>query len=322
MSKLSRAFELSQQVSIAANEEASRWGQPQIDIDHVFLALLVTGGRAGHILRGQDVSLDEARTAVQALHAEQVASLGISVPEMEPVPIADPSIGNIDWSPRGLAVMRDSSDYSDDLDLLVALIDEPSGFISAVLKRLRLDPNEVRRAVGEARATPDTDRVADPGNSGWCSVSNTGFIPASLAQVWALLADVSRRPEWDSCVGRVERVDAESWDLWVATRRSDGKPVRIRRDFRRSRIRQIAIEPQHRVVWEITQPDRGRRTITQRFAVTLAETTGGTSIDSSFQWRRTGGWRGIAQRPLAPLYRFVMRQRLFATVGGISRTFR
>lgn len=45
MSRLTDMFVLGQRIGVAAKEESSRYDLPQVDVDHVLLALLVGAGR-------------------------------------------------------------------------------------------------------------------------------------------------------------------------------------------------------------------------------------------------------------------------------------
>ena len=77
MSKLTTTAATAHTLSLTAMEEASRLGQRTADIDHLFLALVVSEQRAGQVLRSLGITLDSAREAVVTQHAEQLASLGI-----------------------------------------------------------------------------------------------------------------------------------------------------------------------------------------------------------------------------------------------------
>ncbi|KAA9394526.1 hypothetical protein FCK90_06830 [Kocuria coralli] len=64
MSKLVRIARTSQELSLAAMEEASRQGRREADLEHLFIALVLTDQPAGRILRGLGITLDDARRGV------------------------------------------------------------------------------------------------------------------------------------------------------------------------------------------------------------------------------------------------------------------
>ncbi|NNV08857.1 Clp protease, partial [Geobacillus sp. MMMUD3] len=84
MSRFTDSASTSYSLSITAMEEASRVGQREADIDHLFLALTVSEQTAGQVLRSLGITIDDAREAVAAQHAEQLAGLGIRMDPPEP----------------------------------------------------------------------------------------------------------------------------------------------------------------------------------------------------------------------------------------------
>ena len=320
MTKLGAMFVLSHEISIATKEEAQRWGHPQIDVEHLFLALLINAGPPGEVLRDLGVDVAQARSAVEETHAAQVASLGLKIAPTAPGRLVDPMIGDTDWSPRAMAVLGEMSDSSDGLALLSAVIDEPSGLMAAVLARLDLEPASVHELITARRevqqnldATPTRDRQ---------TVSHSGFVPTPIEEVWALVADPLRRPEWDSSIGSVEPAGALVWTMWAAETMPDGKRRKVSPDLQRSRVREIARVSPERVVWETSWPARGQRTGSHVFAITLASVSGGTRIRLTWRLPRAGGWRGLAQRFRAPYLTLMTRMQLITTIAQISRCFR
>ncbi len=125
---LAETFRISRDVSVTAQEERLRSGHPAIDVDHLFLALLVVGGPAAALLTEHGISLQRAREAVAAVHRAQVASLGITVPPTPPRRMQPDSEG-VEFTDRALTVMQRTDPVSYQLEILVALLDEPSGHL-------------------------------------------------------------------------------------------------------------------------------------------------------------------------------------------------
>ncbi|WAP52437.1 hypothetical protein OL239_03995 [Arthrobacter sp. ATA002] len=154
MSTFSTLWRRSQAISVAAKEEQERLGHPEIDVAHLFLALLVVGGAGGRALSSLGVTLGSAREASNQVHAAQIALLGVTPPRPEAAAsIPDPSIGGFRWSARGADIMRTVDLQHGDVDLLVALLKEPSGHIAQVLRQLGLTEGMVRSAAAGGRGT-------------------------------------------------------------------------------------------------------------------------------------------------------------------------
>jgi len=319
MSKLGDLFVLAQQVSIAAKEEASRYDLPQVDVDHLLLALLVGGGPAGELLRAQGVTLGAARRATEQVRADHIARLGIVPPAAAPGPIRNPAIGDMEWTPRALKVVSSLGD-PDDLALLVGLLEEPSGLVVDVLSMAGVDVAALRAAVAGPRATAGTSPPSSF-SAGWREVTHTGFVPAPVADVWALLTDPERRRVWDAAAGTVEVVEPDLWEVRPAPVRPDGRPVRRHPGYGRTHHRRTAYEPETRIEWEVTLPDRPRSG-RYRLAVRLRTAPGGTVVDLAMRWPRRSGWGALRQSLLYPAHRVVATQSLLEHAAGLSRALR
>lgn len=312
--KLSTIFENSQRLAITAAEEAQRFGHPAVDVEHVFLALLVSQTDAGRVLRAHGVDLDEARQAVQAEHAARVAALGIRDVPMSTRAIPDGGPGDIEWNERTLTLFSQSGGDGTGLVLLQALVADPGGFVAAVLERLDTDPARVLSAAQEAQSGNTLDSSTDSIEEGATSRSATydAFIPAPREQVWALLDNPERRPEWDNAIVSMEAIGAGRW-----TGRSPAKLSGTRwRVPRRVQIRLITLvaREEHRVLeWETTFPHVRRRT-KERTRVVLGDQPGGTQLRLSL-------CRPKARR-LGPIARFLAAGELTRIATGISRVFR
>ncbi|WP_086819900.1 Clp protease N-terminal domain-containing protein [Allokutzneria sp. NRRL B-24872] len=192
-------------LSVLARDETSRRGHPEVDVEHLFLALLLSGGGAGNTLRGLGITVERARAAVEAVHAERIASLGIEAPPIPTSPIREPGSREIYFSERAVEVVQ----ARDDIGILRALVDEPSGLVDAILRQLGLTADEVHQAAEAVPPQPKLPRTA----------VHSGFIPAPVKTVWALLADPARRPEWDTAVVHAEPVTDSRWEMTLTTGR-------------------------------------------------------------------------------------------------------
>jgi uncharacterized protein YndB with AHSA1/START domain len=198
-------------LATAAAEECGRAGHPAVDLDHLLLALLCSGGPSARLLTGAGVTLPAAREACRALQAQDLALLGVTAPV--PPPARQQEYGAAaraaEWAPRALAVVREVPARRDDRALLAALLDEPAGVARGLLRAAGADDTAVEAALAAPGATddpgaPGTAPAAPEPAVGPRGVSVTTLLPAPRAAVWALLADPSRRPEWDSWCSRVD----------------------------------------------------------------------------------------------------------------------
>lgn len=322
MSRLGDMFMLGQRVSIAAKEEASRYDLPEIDVDHLLLALLVGGSPAGVLLREQGATLAEVRRATEQVRADHIARLGIVAPSVAPRPIRDPALGDNGWTPRALKVVSGNNDR-DELGLLVGLLDEPTGLAVEVLVEAGIDPDALRAALAERRAAALPGRPTGFPDPDWSAYSHTGFAPAPVAEVWALVANPLRRPEWDPTIGTVELVAPDVWETTAARTGPDGRPLRRRPDYDRAHHRLTAYEPETLVEWEVTLPDqRGTRSGRQRLTVRLRPETGGTTLELTLGWPRRTDRGRLRQTLLRPAHRAVATMTLVQYAASISRTLR
>lgn len=201
MTTLTELFENSQRLAITAAEEAERFGHPEIDVEHVFLALLVSETDAGRLLRGTGIGLAGARAAVQAEHGARLAALGIrGVPtHIRPIPADGPR--DVSWNERALELFSEGGGDGSGLALLRSLVTDPGGFCAAVVARLGADPEAIVSTCEERRpadSAPRSDRR---------ETSYDVFVPAALEDVWALLDDPARLPGWELAVEVTDRVE-------------------------------------------------------------------------------------------------------------------
>ena len=152
------------------------------------------------------------------------------------------------------------------------------------------------------------------------------FVPAAVADVWALLADPTRMAEWDPSTGAVDAPQApvavgDAWTVHANLERPDGKPIRVHEKFRRRRVELLVLEEPTRIAWSIGYPDNPKGVV-QRQTIELSPAVGGTNVVVSLAWPRSRGWRRLAGLPLRPMQRFLIWLGLWQLGGQISRLFR
>ncbi|OWP22369.1 hypothetical protein CBF90_05470 [Microbacterium sp. AISO3] len=330
MSKLTVATATMYDLSLAGAEEASRLGEQNGDIDHLLLALTINEQVAGQVLRALGASLERTRAAVEQQHSDQLASLGVQAAMPGPGRITYHERGEFAWNDRALDVLRRAGQggkRGDAAAVLRELVDEGSGLVEAILQRLDTSPQQVRELLDQAERYPALPtRVADNGRS--ISGAGAAHIPAPVAEVWALLSDPARMPEWDLGFGRVDDLPATAapgtaWTAYALETAPNGKPQRINPERRRARIELIESEPATAIEWVTTWPDSPTSN-RRRMRIELEPAAGGTRLLVRQAWERTASRRGLPplRWVMRPLYSFAIWLQISQIGASIGRVFR
>ncbi|PPK94642.1 ClpA/ClpB-like protein [Kineococcus xinjiangensis] len=136
----------SRYISIVALEEAARLGHPEVDVEHLLLGLLATGGPSAGLLIAAGVGMGELREAVARLQQQDLAALGVDVPTAPAPPPAPPSFlaaQSLPWNDRAMARVRRAS-RGDDRALLVELLDDDGRRAARLLEHLGVDVEALR----------------------------------------------------------------------------------------------------------------------------------------------------------------------------------
>jgi len=329
MSKFVRAAHTSQSLSLAAMEETSRAGLRLADLEHLFLALVISDQPAGGSLRSMGIDLDGARRAVGETHAAQLASLGIEASFPEAGRIVFHETDGYDWSKRAYDVIARSVDKDKNGDaaaVLRELVSEPSGLIADILDRLGTTPQAVRDHLDQFDVPAERTATRPPQVEGQASGSIETFVPAPIDSVWQFLADPARIPDWEMSVGTIDHevrdpTPGTVWHGLARARRPDGKPVNVKPAFHRRSIELVTAHRPETIAWSFAYPDAPQSSaILTEFA--LVDTIGGTQVVITRSWARRPGWRTLVAFPLRPIQRFMVWIALSQTGGAVSRAFR
>lgn len=329
MSRFTRAAATMHTLSLASMEEASRFGVRDADIDHLLLAIAIDPDIGGQILREMGVGLDAARTAVSEQHAAQLQLVGLASGDSGPGRITFQETSGYKWTDRALTVLKKASSgrqRGDSAAVLRALVDEPSGLIEAILRRLNVDPALVRSRLDEVqRLLPPTSSTAHEEMN--LSGSRSIFVPASPPAVWELLSSPARIPEWDQSIARVDSANpaADSWTAETLTMAPDGKPIRVKQDFRRQRVELVEQEQHSHITWRFSHPESSRSN-PRVIAFVIEHAAGGTQLQVTITFDTSRRRRTLARRvlriPMRPLYRFAFFIQLAQLESSIGRVFR
>ena len=334
MSKFARSADASHRLSLAAMEEASRVGLRTADIEHLLLALTIDRDDAGRTLRSLGLTLQAARAGIAAQHAAQLAGVGVSVHEPEEGRIVFHETEGYEWSDRAQRIFTSANargKSGDAVAVLVELLAEPSGFIEAILLESGVSREAIERDLGSRGDTGKTspDLGVSRRSSSALAGTTEGFVPAQIAEVWALLADPARMPEWQLSVASVEHSEnGATWRARATTTRPDGTPLNVGEAFHRLSIELLERDPDRRIVWRLSFPDAPRAN-TRTIDLRLEPEGDGTRLRIAFAWDRSTAHaqrrnllRSLVGVLLRPAHRFIIWVQLSQLVSSISRVFR
>jgi uncharacterized protein YndB with AHSA1/START domain len=117
-------------------------------------------------------------------------------------------------------------------------------------------------------------------------VKRETVVPAPPEEVWRLVSDPARLPQWWPGVTRVEEASADAWTTVLSS--PQGKSVRV--DYSR-----IESEPEHRMVWrqEVEESPFERILAAAATEIALAPDGGGTRVTVALD-QKPRGWARFA----------------------------
>ena len=329
MTKYAGVASTTHTLSIAAMEEASRFGQRIADIDHLLLALVISEQPAGQVLRNIGITLQATRDAVEEQHSAQLATLGVSTGASSQGPIVFHKTGGYEWSERALGVFARANKgrkLGDAAAVLRELVSEPSGMIEQILQRLDSSPTEVISRLDEAQRYLRNPPARPHRYSGLVAA----FVPAPVEEVWELLADPLRMPEWEPSTRDVTLHHVQSGtrigDSWTAhprTEHPDGKPLPTKTKRLVRNVELLAHEDRTLIEWRHTYPQLAGAN-SKRIRVEMEPAAAGTQLRTTLTLEHN------PSRPRSPIRAFLMRSyvrfaiwmQLSNLSGSISRVFR
>jgi uncharacterized protein YndB with AHSA1/START domain len=134
-------------------------------------------------------------------------------------------------------------------------------------------------------------------------------VTATPEEVWGLVSDPARLPQWWPGVTRVEETSADAWTTVLSSPK--GKSLRI--DYSR-----VETDPERRVVWrqEVEESPFERILASATTEIALAEDADGTRVTVSLD-QRPRGWARFA--PLQ--FRAAGRRQVQGAVEGLDAVF-
>ena len=212
----------------ATTDEAARVGHGEVDVDHLLLALLVSGGASAAVLSEAGLRLADARTALAEVQRADLADTGV----MTPVPpaLAGHTFGvgtaALPWSDRARTALARMTDEGPDTRVLAAVLSDEHSPARRLLEQAGIDATAVRAAavLATARATAPAGTPAPrDGSRAWTS-SHTRTVAVPRADLWRAVGDPRRRPEWDDDAAEVRVLDDDSFESLDALARTLDRP--------------------------------------------------------------------------------------------------
>jgi ATP-dependent Clp protease ATP-binding subunit ClpB len=206
---INRFTEKAQEALADANRRASSNGQPQVDVEHLLLALLEQeGGLAPSILRKANLNVDNLRRRVEQ-EVERLPKVSGSGAEPDRVSITGRLNRVLSKAEDEAKRMKD--DYVSVEHLLLALI-EDGGTAGRLLKEAGLTRDRLQAAVQEVRGG---QRVTS---------SNPESTYEALEKYGRDLTELARKDKLDPVIGRDEEIRRV---VQVLSRRTKNNPVLI-----------------------------------------------------------------------------------------------
>ena len=134
-------------------------------------------------------------------------------------------------------------------------------------------------------------------------------LPAAPEEVWGLVSDPARLPQWWPGVTRVEEATADAWTTVLSSPK--GKAVRVDYSL-------VEADPERRVVWrqEVEESPFERILASATTEIALVEDAEGTRVAVSLD-QRPRGWARFA--PLQ--FRAAGRRQVKGAVEGLDAVF-
>ncbi len=298
----------------AANDEVARAGHGTVDVDHVLLALLVSGGPSTRILARAGLDLASARTALAEVQRRDLTALGVST--SVPPPLATHTYGvataALPWSDRARRAIQPMTEGQPDTLVLTALLADEHGPGRRLLEQAGLDAGAVLAGSRTVTGSIGPHTVAERGSRAWTSV-HTSTVAVPRTDLWRVVSDPRRRTEWDDTVARVQILDDRSFETLDALAGTLARPGRPIEDPGLISTHVVTETEEGRLVeWEARFPSRGH---TEWLRVELDDDGAGTRLTLRHAFSRPRGTFRLFSR----LYAWTTHKRLRVLSQAIAQ---
>jgi hypothetical protein len=126
---------------VCGGGEATAFGHPEVDVEHLLLGLMVVSGPSAEVLTAAGVELTALCRAVGEVQREDLGELGVDVatPQPPPVRAADRPHQVLPLNGRAAELMEAVAYRNDDPGFLEALLADGSGRVRRLLDHLDVD---------------------------------------------------------------------------------------------------------------------------------------------------------------------------------------
>lgn len=306
MSRIRQTMKWFREMSVLAEGEQRAAGHPDIDVEHLFLALLSVGGPVTDALASERISLERARNVFADIHSRRIEALGIRLPTADEggrrLP-DDAGRGEFRYRPGVRRMLEDASAHArPDAALFATLVAEPSGHVREALRELVVEPDAIMASIQVGSA-------AEPATEPF---EYRRFVPAALEEVWALVSNPSRWLEWNNFdFERAEVAGVGEIRAYVGERGAHRRTSRVKPAFRVATFSVTRCEPRRLIQWDGSYPQGGRPG--PRLRIGLRSQGSGTELTLALIPTRDAGpggplrWAARAMR--SPLARAHLRGR-------------
>ncbi|MCH8614139.1 SRPBCC family protein [Arsenicicoccus dermatophilus] len=299
-SRLSASTGRSFTIQNTAWREAARSGSREVTLDHLLLALLVSGGPAAELLARNGVRLHILRRAVLHRHQADLRGLDAGAPRSatrrrrEPRDRQRGVAGDIAFSPAVEQALKITP--FTEMRLLAHLLEHPSGTPAEALRHagvyvegvLETAHAEADRPVEGFTACPPVPGLLD--GLAESTTTTTRFVPVPIEHVWQAACDAAVVTRWFGWHEDVRILD----EATLRTNRARGVPAL---ELRRVRCELGRLDGVDTVAWqEFTPPSQGGDPRGAYVHLALTPMAGGTHVRLTRGFRGHGPMGGVFRR--------------------------
>lgn len=145
-------------IAEAAAKECQLMGSHEIDEDHLFLALLVSGGPAAKFLVESGVELTAARASASRRLVDLAGSIGLKFTAPSEVSSGSGNVvPSVAWSARAQTLMRSVRAHDTDMALLEELWDSPTGTTRDIINGCSIPQLDPKMALASYHTETDLE---------------------------------------------------------------------------------------------------------------------------------------------------------------------
>lgn len=308
--KVRKQWEQVRSIVTFALDEQHRQSQPEIAVEHVCLALFSTGGPVSIALRATGVTLDDARSAVEKVHAERLQALGVEAPAVPDAPPREPARKGPEsrLSDRVTRIIADAYEDGESPEVRIWRHLQTDDLVVEALAACGVNAHDIQPDAGgdvvEPTPAPRTE------DSSWATVH--GIVPAPPEKVWELVANPERWLEWNSAEHSEAHREGDALRVSQRSKRADSRLDTY--------YRVTDLVPGKQIQWERTSEITP---YSWEHRIRLDAVDGGTDVTLSYRTIYPGSAKGgMMKRVFGGMVRAGTRSTLRQKLDHITRAVR